>query len=59
MTLGKHRSRQQFELFEIPAHVPRLAAFARRVPRRAPKPLAWEGMGSWVRRIGRLLAVDN
>lgn len=62
MTLGKHSSGRQRELFprsEVPAHVPRLAAFERRAPRRSPKPLAWEGMGSWVRQIGRLLAVEN
>lgn len=27
--------------------------------RKPPKPLQWEGMGSWVRHIGRLLAVES
>lgn len=62
VTLGKHPNWRQHELFDrsaVPAHVPRLAAFERREPRRSPKPLAWEGMGSWVRLIGRLLAVET
>lgn len=62
MSLGKHPNWHQHELFdrsEVPEHVPRLAAFERRMQRKAPKPLAWEGMGSWVRQIGRLLAVEQ
>lgn len=62
MALGKHPRPNQFELFdraEVPDHTPRLAAFARRQPRPRSKPLTWEGMGSWVRQIGRLLAVET
>lgn len=62
MALGKHPSWRQFELFErgeVPDHVPRLAVFARRAPRPAPKPDMFEGMGSWVRQIGRLLAIEH
>lgn len=62
MALGKHRGWRQFELFEradVPAHVPRLASFARRAPKPAPRPDIFEGMGSWVRQIGRLLALDR
>lgn len=62
MALGKHPNWHQHELFdraEVPAHVPRLAAFARRTTRKRVAPLPWEGMGSWVRQIGRLLAVET
>lgn len=62
MSLRKYRGGPQQELFdrfEVPDHVPRLAAFTRRKPRTVAKPLTWEGMGSWVRHIGRLLALET
>ena len=51
---------RQAELFTR-EEAPRAAPVRRyrAIPKKAAKPLAWEGMGAWVRHIGRLLAVET
>jgi len=64
MSLPKHRHHNQFELFdraEVPAHIPRMEAFAatarRSEARTSRKPVAWVSMATWARTLGRFEAV--